>query len=226
MTAPTTTEPDTAEGPATGDDGGATGARRRFGTLAVVAAVVVGLLLGYAGGLLTPKLTRPGDASAEAGFARDMTTHHAQAVEMGLIAFQQGTDAEVISIGGDIATGQQGEIGTMQTWLRSWGLDPTGSQPRMTWMPDGAASMKNGLMPGMATPEQMAKLRDTPRGREKDVLFLEMMIQHHLGGVHMIDGILKASDDSEVVRVAQTMKNTQQTDLTNLTAARDRLSKG
>lgn len=225
MTAPTTTEPDTAEAPTADGDGGPTTARR-FGTLAVVAAVVVGLLLGYAGGLLTPKLTRPGDASAEAGFARDMTTHHAQAVEMGLIAFQQGTDAEVVSIGGDIATGQQGEIGTMQTWLRSWGLDPTGSQPRMAWMPDGTASMKNGLMPGMATPEQMAKLRDTPRGREKDVLFLEMMIQHHLGGVHMIDGILDASDDPEVVRVAQTMKNTQQTDLTNLTAARDRLAKG
>ncbi|TDC67212.1 DUF305 domain-containing protein [Micromonospora sp. KC207] len=224
MTAPTTTGPALDDVPATHDDDRASA--RRFGTLAVAAAVVVGLLLGYAGGLLTPGLTRPGDASAEAGFARDMTTHHAQAVQMGLIAYQQGTDPEVVSIGVDVATGQQGEIGIMQTWLRSWGLDPTGSQPRMGWMPDGTASVKNGLMPGMATPEQMAKLRDTPRGREKDVLFLELMIQHHLGGVHMIDGILDASDDPEVVRVAQTMKNTQQTDLTNLTAARDRLVKG
>ena len=93
--------------------------------------------------------------SAEAGFARDMTTHHAQAVEMGLIAFDQGTDGEVRQIGGDIATGQQGEIGMMQTWLRAWGLDPTGSEPRMAWMPGGTEMVKNGLMPGMATPEQM-----------------------------------------------------------------------
>ncbi|MER5702630.1 DUF305 domain-containing protein [Micromonospora sp. NPDC002296] len=220
MTAPTTTDRDLAGGPLT-DDGGRP-AGRRFGVLVVAAAVVVGLLLGYAGGLLTPKLTRPGDASAEAGFARDMTGHHAQAVEMGLIAFRQGTDPEVVSIGGDIATGQQGEIGTMQTWLRSWGLDPTGSQPRMAWMPDGEAAVRDGLMPGMATPEELAKLR-AAQGRELDVLFLELMIDHHTGGVHMIDGILDVSDESDVVRTARTMKNTQQTDLTNLRAALARL---
>ncbi|MFF3864925.1 DUF305 domain-containing protein [Micromonospora sp. NPDC001898] len=219
MTAPTTTDRDLADGPV--DDGGRPPVRR-FGVLVVAAAVVVGLLLGYAGGLLTPKLTRPGDASAEAGFARDMTGHHAQAVEMGLIAFRQGTDPEVVSIGGDIATGQQGEIGTMQTWLRSWGLDPTGSQPRMAWMPDGEDTVRDGLMPGMATPEELAKLR-AAQGRELDVLFLELMIDHHTGGVHMIDGILDVSDESDVVRTARTMKNTQQTDLTNLRAALARL---
>ena len=37
------------------------------------------------------------------------------------------------------------------------------------------------------------------------------MIQHHLGGIHMVDGLLDETDNAEVVRVAQTMKNTQQT---------------
>ncbi|MFC4147046.1 DUF305 domain-containing protein [Micromonospora mangrovi] len=220
MTAAPVTESAPEETPAT-DDGGR-GSARRFGALALAAAVVVGLLLGYAGGLLTPTFTRPGENSAEAGFARDMTTHHAQAVAMGLMAFQQGEDAEVRQIGGDIATGQQGEIGTMQTWLRSWGLDPTGEQPAMAWMPDGAGLVKNGLMPGMATPEQMAKLREA-RGRAFDVLFLQMMIQHHLGGIHMIQGILDEGHDDDVLAVAQVMKNTQQTDLTNLQAALKRL---
>ncbi|WP_328343420.1 DUF305 domain-containing protein [Micromonospora sp. NBC_00421] len=220
MTAPATTDTPPVEPPVT-----SSGDRRpagRYGALALTAAVVVGLLLGYAGGLLTPTLTRPGDGSAEAGFARDMSTHHAQAVEMGLIAFDRGTDPEVRQIGGDIATGQQGEIGTMQTWLRSWGLDPTGSQPRMAWMPDGATKVENGLMPGMATPEEMAKLR-VAQGRELDVLFLQMMIKHHLGGIHMIQGILDAGGDDDVRTVAQTMKNTQQTDLTNLQNALKRL---
>ncbi|MGC5021632.1 DUF305 domain-containing protein [Micromonospora sp. DT47] len=220
MTAPTMTESAPDEIPATAD--GDRRSARRFGVLALAAAVVVGLLLGYAGGLLTPSLTRPGDTSAEAGFARDMTSHHAQAVEMGLIAFQRGTDPEVRQIGGDIASGQQGEIGTMQTWLRSWGLDPTGSAPRMAWMPDGAGLVRNGLMPGMATPEEMAKLR-AAQGRELDVLFLRMMINHHLGGIHMLDGILDAGGDDDVLKVARTMKNTQQTDLTNLQNALKRL---
>ncbi|SCL39419.1 Uncharacterized conserved protein, DUF305 family [Micromonospora rhizosphaerae] len=220
MTAPAMTDSAPDETPVT-DDGGR-GSARRFGVLALAAAVVVGLLLGYAGGLLTPTLTRPGDTSAEAGFARDMTTHHAQAVEMGLMAFQQGEDPEVRQIGGDIATGQQGEIGTMQTWLRSWGLDPTGDQPPMAWMPDGAGAVKNGLMPGMATPGEMDKLR-AARGHEFDVLFLQMMIRHHLGGIHMIQGILDQGHDDDVLKVAQTMKNTQQTDLTNLQNALKRL---
>ncbi|NJP32194.1 DUF305 domain-containing protein [Micromonospora thermarum] len=220
MTAPTSLDSDSGETTAT-DDGDQVSARR-FGTLAVALAVVVGLLLGYAGGLLTPRLTQPGDASVEAGFARDMTTHHAQAVEMGLIAFQRGTDQEVRTIGGDIALAQQGDIGAMQTWLRSWELDPTGSQPRMAWMPDGTRMVRDGLMPGMATSEQMAQLREA-QGKELDVLFLDLMIKHHIGGIHMVDALLDASDEPDVVQAAQTMKNTQQTELTNLQNALKRI---
>jgi uncharacterized protein (DUF305 family) len=222
MTAPgtTTVDHDLDEPPAPA--GADRPAARRRTLLAVVAAVVVGLLVGYAGGLLTSRLTRPGDASAEAGFARDMTTHHSQAVEMGHIVFQRGTDPEAVGIGGEIALGQQGEIGVMQSWLRSWELDPTGSQPRMAWMPGGTEMVREGLMPGMATPDEMAALR-AAQGRELDIQFLELMIDHHIGGVHMIDGVLEQSDHPEVTQVAQTMKNTQQRELENLRAALERL---
>ncbi|MFI6822116.1 DUF305 domain-containing protein [Micromonospora sp. NPDC050187] len=219
MTTATTTENTT---PPAGDGGRGAAPARRWGTVALAVAVVLGLLLGYTGGLLTPEVTRPGDTSAEAGFARDMTTHHAQAVEMGLIAFDQGTDPEVRQIGGDIATAQQGEIGAMQTWLRSWGLDPTGSEPRMSWVPDGGDMVRDGLMPGMASPEDMARLR-AAQGRDLDILFLDLMIKHHIGGVHMIDAVLKVTDEPDVVRSARTMKNTQQKDLTNLQNALARL---
>ncbi|GAA4576006.1 hypothetical protein GCM10023176_46480 [Micromonospora coerulea] len=220
MTASVTTDSAPDETPVAAEGG--RGVARRFGTLTLAAAVVVGLLLGYAGGLLTPSVTRPGENSAEAGFARDMSTHHAQAVQLGLMAFQQGEDSEVRQIGGDIATGQQGEIGTMQTWLRLWQLDPTGEQPAMAWMPDGAGLVRDGLMPGMATPAEISKLSGS-RGRAFDALFLQLMIRHHLGGIHMIQGILDEGHDADVLTVAQTMKNTQQTDLTNLQAALKRL---
>ncbi|MFC4109150.1 DUF305 domain-containing protein [Micromonospora zhanjiangensis] len=193
----------------------AAGTAPRYGVAALALAVVVGLLLGYAGGWLTPQLTRPGDTSAEAGFARDMSTHHAQAVDMGLIVYRSSTTPGIRQIGVDIATQQQGEIGTMQTWLRNWGLGPTGSQPAMAWMPDGAASLKDGLMPGMATPAQMEQLRQA-QGKQLDALFCDLMIQHHIGGIHMADAILAESDNAEVVKVASTMKNVQQTELNNL----------
>ncbi|MET8233509.1 DUF305 domain-containing protein [Micromonospora sp. NPDC005298] len=213
MTAPATTDSEYDEVEATPEEGGRASARR-YGVPALAALLVVGLLLGYAGGLLTPRLTRPGDASVEAGFARDMTTHHAQAVEMSLIAYRSATLPEVRQIAVDIATGQQGEIGAMQTWLREWELSPTASRPPMAWMSDGA-TVKNGLMPGMATPQQMTALRDA-RGIEVDRQFLALMYDHHLGGIHMIDAALGETDNDEVLRVARTMKATQQSELNNL----------
>ncbi|MFC4021693.1 DUF305 domain-containing protein [Micromonospora sp. GCM10011542] len=214
MTAPATTDSERPEVPAAPDESGRAPARR-YGVLVLAVMLVVGLLLGYAGGLLTPRLARPGDASVEAGFARDMTSHHTQAVEMSLTAYRSATLPGVRQMAVDIATGQQGEIGAMQTWLREWGLSPTGSQPPMSWMSDGSGLVKDGLMPGMATPQQMAALRDA-RGIEVDRQFLALMINHHLGGIHMIDGVLDETDDAEVLRVARTMKATQQNELNNL----------
>ena len=210
-------------GPADGADTAVGAPARRFGTVVLAVAVTIGLLLGFAAGWLVPRLTQPGDSSIEAGFARDMTAHHVQAVEMGLIAFQRGTSPAVRQLGVDIAAGQQGEIGTMQTWLREWGLDPTGSQPAMAWMPEGTAGLgANGQMPGMASGAEMTKLREAT-GAQLDVLFLQLMIRHHLGGIHMVDAALQETDDAEIVGVAQTMKNTQQTELSNLRAELSRL---
>lgn len=196
--------------------------RRRWGWLALTVALVFGLLLGYAGGLLTPHYTKPGDDSPEAGFARDMTTHHAQAVEMSLIIYRTSEDESVRQIAVDIATSQQGEIGMMQSWLREWGLGPTGSQPVMAWMPNGEKAVKNGLMPGMASPEEIEQLQEA-RGREADILFLELMIKHHLGGVHMINEILPRTKIDSVIDAVTRMKNVQQNELNNLNAMLQRL---
>ena len=62
-------------------------------------AAVLLVFLGYALGTLIPRWQTPGDTSPEAGFARDMSAHHAQAVELGMIAYQKGTDPEVRTLG-------------------------------------------------------------------------------------------------------------------------------
>ena len=181
------------------------GESRRRLTLVAVAALAVGVLLGFGVGWLVPRLTAPGDDSAEAGFARDMSSHHAQAVEMALLAYRNGENPGVRQLGYDIATVQQAQIGVMQTWLRDWGLSPTGSRPRMAWMPDGQQSLENGLMPGMATPQQLEQLRNA-KGRDFDVLFCQLMLRHHLGGIHMVDGVLSETSDGEVQGLAEGMK--------------------
>jgi uncharacterized protein (DUF305 family) len=187
--------------------------RRRFGLGALAGVLIFGLIVGLAAGLLGPRLRTPGDDSAEAGFLRDMSTHHAQAVEMSMIAHANSTNPAIVTLAGDIALTQHGQINYMQAWLRDWNLSPTGSRPPMAWMPDAAGSVVNGLMPGMATPSQMAALRKAT-GRDLDVMYLRLMRQHHLGGIHMAQGILKESDNADVTWLAQTMVASQQGEIT------------
>jgi uncharacterized protein (DUF305 family) len=191
--------------------------------LPVALAAVVALLIGYGVGVWQPRLTAPGDTSAEAGFARDMSEHHAQAVELGMIAYQRATDPEVRVLGGDIATTQQAQIGMMSTWLKNWRLLPTGSEPHMAWMPDGERALSaTGMMPGMATPEEMAKLHKAT-GKDVDILVLQYMLRHHLGGIHMVDGVLAETSNPDVRELAQAMRDGQAHEVKVLTDLLTRL---
>jgi uncharacterized protein (DUF305 family) len=189
--------------------------RARLRWLGVTVAVVLALLVGYVAGLATPTLRAPGETSAEAGFARDMSTHHAQAVEMAMTAYQKATRPEVRQIAYDIATTQENQIGIMHTWLEHWGDSINSTEVPMSWMPDGQGALENGLMPGMATPEQLAKLQSAT-GTQVDILFCQLMLRHHLGGLHMVDGILASTHDSEVVDLATAMKNGQSGEVARL----------
>ncbi|BCY14717.1 DUF305 domain-containing protein [Actinoplanes sp. L3-i22] len=182
--------------------------RRHFG-YAAVAVLLVGIVLGAAIGLVIPRFQTPGTDSVEAGFLRDMSTHHAQAVEMAMLAHAGSDTPGIVTLAADIATTQQAQIGYMQAWLRDWDLDPTGDQPAMAWMPDAAGSVVNGLMPGMATPEQLATLRKAT-GKELDVQFLTLMRAHHLGGIHMAQEAEKLSDNKDVDWLADSMVTAQQ----------------
>ena len=179
----------------------------------VTAALVFGLMVGSGFVYLVLRPTHPDDSSAEAGFLRDMSTHHAQAVEMALVAHAATTDVDIEALSSDIAITQQGQVGLMLAWLRDWNLGSTGTQPAMAWMPDSAGSVRDGLMPGMASPQQMTELR-TATGTAKDIMFLNLMRQHHLGGIHMAQEILQQTDDGNITWLAQTMVASQQTEIT------------
>jgi uncharacterized protein (DUF305 family) len=197
----------------------------RVRTIAAVVAAVVLAAVAYVAGVITPALRAPGDNSAEAGFARDMSVHHGQAVHMSLVLIaapaltgdQRTVDAstEIRSIALDIATSQQEQIGEMSAWLRDWHLSPNGSQPRMAWMPDGPTELRDGLMPGMASSAELDEL-DTLKGKAKYVGFCQLMLRHHLGGVHMVEGVLNLSHDQEVRRLAAAMLAGQQREINAL----------
>ena len=130
-----------------------------------------------------------------------------------MIAHSNSTNPAVVTLAGDIALTQHGQIGYMQAWLQDWNLSPTGSQPTMAWMPGSAGSVVNGLMPGMATPEQIAALR-TATGKQLDIQYLTLMRQHHLGGIHMAQEAVRLSHNKNVVWLAQGMVSAQQGEIT------------
>jgi uncharacterized protein (DUF305 family) len=192
---------------------------RRARLIAGALAALLLLGVGFAAGWLVPNyLTRPGDTSADAGFARDMSLHHEQAVEMGMVAYKKAQDPELQTIGYDVATTQRYQIGMMQTWLDEWHLSPTGSEPAMAWMPDGKnALLPDGRMPGMATNDEIDKLKGTS-GKDFDVMFCQLMLRHHLGGVHMAEAAIKLVKDPRVKLLAEQIKRGQQLEITTLSA--------
>jgi len=184
-------------------------------SLGVVAALIVGLV-GFTIGLAVGKPNYPGDGSPDVGFLRDMSAHHAQAVEMGMIAFQKASREEVRSMAGDMAMTQKDQIGRMQGWLKVWGVPANTTARPMAWLPDGESMMNGNLMPGMATRDEITQLQNAT-GEQVDILFLQFMIRHHLGGIHMVNGVLDLHPVAEVRDLAQGMKDNQQREIDAMT---------
>lgn len=157
----------------------------------------------------------PGEDSAEAGFARDMQQHHAQAVEMSFDVRDRTDDDATRLLAYDIATTQQQQIGQMYAWLVTWGDSQARTGPPMSWMDHGDTgdmAMTGATMPGMATSAQLTTLR-TLSGRDAEVLYLQLMIAHHRGGVEMAQAVLGLTDRPEVVQLANAMVNSQQSEI-------------
>lgn len=172
-----------------------------FGAIAV--AALVGAAVTAA--LLAP--STPGDDSAEAGFARDMSAHHAQAVEMAGLLQERTADEELLVLAEDITLSQQSQIGQMRGWLDLWGLPAAGRQPPMAWM-----DMAGMPMTGMATPDMLAALRGA-EGTTAERQFLELMVEHHRGGVVMSEALLERSDHPVVGRLAEAIITSQSSEI-------------
>jgi uncharacterized protein (DUF305 family) len=175
--------------------------------LTIFLTLVIVLLTGFAVWLFLSE-RMPGDASAEVGFARDMSVHHARAVEMAELLRDRTQDTEMRSMAAAIALGQHGQIGQMEGWLAVWGVPKTGSEPAMSWM----GEPMNGPMPGMATPEQINELRHAS-GEDADKLFLQLMIPHHQAALPMSEAILERTDRPEVKILAEAIHNSQEVEI-------------
>lgn len=175
-----------------------------------------GLLIGFALGRAGSSGDDvPADRSADAGFVRDMTVHHAQAVAMGETIRGRTDDADLALLAADIVLTQQAQIGRFSGWLEQWELPMTSLEPPMWWAPgmDHDMAGMEHTMPGMATPDQLAALETTPVD-DAEVDFLTLMIEHHRGGVEMAEAIVPITDRPEIRRIAEGIIESQRSEIT------------
>lgn len=161
--------------------------------LALAAALLVAAALA-----LTSRSGTPAEGSPEVRFVREMTQHHAQAVDMATRLRERTQDRTLRSLTLDILLSQQEQIGQMRGWLTLWGL-PWGGQ---------GMSAEHARRMGMATPQELNAL-DTLPLRDAEAHFLRLMIRHHQGALSMVEPALGSGIRPEVRTLARQIQATQ-----------------
>jgi uncharacterized protein (DUF305 family) len=178
-------------------------------------AVLAVLLLGAALGMSLQRGTGvpalPEGGSVDIGFAQDMSVHHRQAVLMASLARDRSADPAIRSVAFDIETSQLEQVGRMQGWLSLWDAAALPTGRYMTWMTDTSMpGMAHGgedtagvaVMPGMASPADLDRLQASA-GTQFDVLFLQLMLRHHQGGVPMATYTAQHAETAQVRNLAE-----------------------
>ncbi|MFP8958979.1 DUF305 domain-containing protein [Streptomyces nanhaiensis] len=181
------------------------------GALAVVLAAPALIVTTGGGG----QDSTPADDSADAGFARDMAVHHQQAVEMSFIVRDRTDDEDVRLLAYDIANTQANQRGMLLGWLDLWNLSKISGNASMAWMESdhSAHEARDGaFMPGTATEAQLDELREAG-GKEAEVLYLQLMTEHHQGGVRMAHGCVQQCEVPKAQKLAQGMVDAQESEM-------------
>jgi uncharacterized protein (DUF305 family) len=160
-------------------------------------------------------VSKVGYTPADVRFMQGMIGHHAQALEMTSLVRAHSANEAIRTLALRIEVSQADEIKMMQDWLTA----------RRQALPDPHAhhGMGAALMPGMLTPEEMARL-SAARGPELDRLFLQFMITHHEGALAMVKDLLAtpgAAQESDVFAFASDVDADQRMEIDRMRAALD-----
>lgn len=120
---------------------------------------------------------------ADIMFLQMMIPHHQQAIDMSNLALTRSKNSELLALANKIKSAQSAEIVQMKAWLKDAGAGE-----------DPGHSMHD--MGGMLSDQEMAEL-NTSTGTTFDKLWLNGMIGHHDGALHMTNMIIDA-DNAEL----------------------------
>jgi uncharacterized protein (DUF305 family) len=146
-----------------------------------------------------------------------MIPHHAQAIQMSIIAAPNGARYDVVRLAERIIITQRDEIHMMRRWLTDRNQEaPDSTATRHRMRMNGA--VHEMLMPGMLSDEEMAALTKA-RGAAFDRLYLLGMIRHHQGAIDMVKTLFSHGDaahDDTVFRFASDVIADQSAEITRM----------
>ncbi|WP_022888729.1 DUF305 domain-containing protein [Agromyces italicus] len=138
--------------------------------------------------------------AADVMFAQMMIPHHEQALEMSAIVLAKpGLDPEVATLAEEIQAAQGPEIAQLDEWLEEW---------------DAPREMSGGghEMAGMLSTDELAAL-EAADAESASTLFLEQMIAHHEGAVHMAEAQLESGAHAGALEMAEAIVETQNAEI-------------
>ena len=169
--------------------------------------VAVALIAGMVGWLIADTRSEPASSDVDVGFLHDMRDHHDQAVQMGYMYLAlPDTDPALRTVARSIISGQSIDIGRMIQLLRSMNApEASETNEAMAWM---GMPTPVDQMPGMATEAEIEELAASS-GAAADQLFVELMSEHHRGGIHMAEVAAADAANEDVRSMAAAMAASQ-----------------
>jgi uncharacterized protein (DUF305 family) len=149
-------------------------------------------------------------------FIDTMIHHHEGAIEMSELALKNSQNAELKTFAQGIIDAQQSENGEMKDWREKWFA--------------GKAPAKNMQMPGMADSmkpmagDGMKKL-SAATGKDFDLMFLSMMIEHHQGALTMAKDAQAKAEHAEIKTLAARVIKAQEAEIKKMTGWQKQWSK-
>ena len=138
-------------------------------------------------------MTMDAETPFDAAFIDGMIEHHQGAIDMAEMALEQTEHEEIRAMAEAIIAAQTGEIEQMQSWRSAWYPDLA---------PTGGMEMEMGEM----------TISDDA-SKPFDQRFIEAMISHHEGAIHMAEMALEQAEHEEIRTLAQAVITAQQAEI-------------
>lgn len=151
----------------------------------------------------------PNAASApfDLQFIDTMSAHHQSAVDMAGMALKKSENAELKTFAQKIIDDQQKEIAQMKAWRDKWYV---GKAPAKNMEMSGMMDSMKMMMGG-----EMEKMEDSS-GKDFDLMFLDMMTDHHAGATTMAKEALTKAEHPEIKTLANQIIKEQEAEITQM----------